>query len=283
MTKLTRASYVKIVLIIVFGALILGAIGFGGCSSWHLGSGIWGKTSMGSASVDAADVKNLSIKWGAGEVKVDVTGEGDAIELIETSTGGATKAQQMRWSVSGDTLNVDYGQWFSCSALMGRKSLEVRIPKSYARQLGTVDIDGASGDYDVSGLGCESLKLQLASGDLTGLDLQADELRIDVASGHLDVEGRFSDRVNVRTASGETRVVCEEVCPASVDVDIASGEVGVAVPRDSGFTARIDKASGDFNSTFSLSQDGNVYTSGDGGASVNARIASGEFRIDSSN
>lgn len=283
MTKLTGASYVKIALIMVFGALILGAIGFGGCSSWRLSSGIWGETSLGSASVDAADVKNLSIKWGAGEVKVGVTDGGDAIELIETSTGGATKAQQMRWSVSGDTLNVDYGQWFSCSALMGRKSLEVRIPKSYAQQLGTVDIDGASGDYDVSGLGCESLKLQLASGDLTGLDLRADELRVDVASGHLSVEGRFPDRVNVRTASGETRVVCEEVCPSSIDVDIASGEVGVAVPRDSGFTARIDKASGDFTSAFSFSQNGNVYTSGDGSASVNAHIASGEFRIDSSN
>lgn len=283
MTKLTRASYVKIALIIVLGALVLGAIGFGGCSSWHVGGGLRGTTSTGSASVDAAGVKNLSVKWAAGEVKVGVADEGDAIELVETSTGGATRAQQMRWSVDGDTLNVDYGQWFSCSAFMGRKNLEVRIPKSCARQLGTVDIDGASGDYDVSGLGCESLRLRLASGDLTGLDLRADELRVDVASGRLDVEGRFPDRVNVRTASGETRVVCEEGCPASVDVDIASGEVGVAVPRGSGFTARIDKASGDFGSAFELTQDGNVYTSGDGGASVNARIASGEFRIDSSN
>lgn len=282
MTKLTTASYVKITLIVLFGALLLGAIGFGGCSAWHLG-GVWGKTSSGSASIDAASVKNLSIKWGAGEVKVGVTDEGDTIELIETSAGGATKAQQMRWSVSGDTLNVDYGQGFSCSALMGRKSLEVRIPKSYAEQLGTVDVDGASGDYDLSGLGCETLKLQLASGDVDGRDLRANELRIDVASGQLDVEGRFADRVNVRTASGQTRVVCEEACPDSVDVDIASGLVSVAVPRDSGFTARIDKASGDFTSAFSFSQNGNVYTSGDGSSSVHARIASGEFRIDSSN
>ena len=93
----------------------------------------------------------------------------------------------------------------------------------------------------------------------------------------------FSSPISGRTASGETRVVCEEVCPSSIDVDIASGEVGVAVPRDSGFTARIDKASGDFTSAFSFSQNGNVYTSGDGSASVNAHIASGEFRIDSSN
>ena len=282
MAKLTSASYVKIALIIVFGALFLSVIGFGGCSSGHLGSGILGGSEMGSANVDAASVKNLSVKWSAGEVKVNVTDEGDSIELIETAPRGMTKAQQMRWTLNGETLSVDYGSWFSCFAL-GRKDLEVRIPKSCARQLGAVDIVAASGDYDVSGLSCETLTFQLASGDLEGRDLQANNLRIDVASGQLNVEGCFPDYVNVRTASGETRVVCEEACPASIDADIASGEVSVAVPQGSGFTARIDKASGQFTSAFLLTQNGNVYASGDGSANVNAHLASGEFRIDSSN
>lgn len=167
MTKLTRASYIKIALIIVFGALFLGAIGFGGCSSGRLGSGILGGSEMGSANVDAASVKNLSVKWSAGEVKVNVTDEGDSIELIETAPRGMTKTQQMRWTLNGDTLSVDYGSWFSCFAL-GRKDLEVRIPKSCAQQLGTVDVDGASGDYDVSDLSCETLTFQLASGNLKG-------------------------------------------------------------------------------------------------------------------
>lgn len=104
-----------------------------------------------------------------------------------------------------------------------------------------------------------------------------------MASGQLNVEGRFPDRVNVRTASGETRVVCEDTCPTSIDADIASGMASVAVPQGSGFTARIDKASGQFTSAFPLTQNGNVYASGDGSASVNAHLASGEFRIDSSN
>ena len=118
---------------------------------------------------------------------------------------------------------------------------------------------------------------------MVGQHLQADELRVDVASGQLDVEGRFADRVDVRTASGQTRIVCREACPKTIDADIASGSVSVAVPESSGFTARIEKASGRFSSSFSLSQNGNVYTSGDGSASINARLASGEFRIDASN
>ena len=256
MTKLTTASYVKITLIIALGLLILGSIGFGGCSAMRFK--MMGGTEMGSANVDAASVKNLSVKWASGAVNIDVVDEGDAIELVETAPRGMTKAQQMRWSVNGDTLSIDYGTWFSCFAL-GRKDLQVRIPKSCAQNLGAVEIDGASGDYDVNGLGCETLKLKLASGD---------------------VDGRFADRVDVRTASGQTRIVCREACPKAIDADIASGSVSVAVPESSGFTARIEKASGRFSSSFSLSQNGNVYTSGDGSASVNARLASGEFRID---
>ncbi len=133
MTKLTTASYVKITLIIALSLLILGSIGFGGCSAMRFG--MLGGTEMGSANVDAASVKNLSVKWASGAVSIDVVDEGDAIELVETAPRGMTKAQQMRWSVNGDTLSIDYGTWFSCFAL-GRKDLQVRIPKSYAQNLG---------------------------------------------------------------------------------------------------------------------------------------------------
>lgn len=279
MAKLTRASYVKIVLIILLGALVLGAIGFGGCSSWRYG--IIGGSEMGSANVEAASVKNLTVKWASGAVDVHVVDGGDSIELIETAPRGLTKTQEMRWTLNGDTLTVDSGSWFSCF-MLGRKDLEVRIPESYAQKLGSVRIDGASGDYGVSDLGCEELDLKLASGDVDAHGLTANKVRIDVASGNLDVRGRFADSVNVRTASGETWIVCEEVCPRTVDADLASGVVSVAVPQDSGFTAKVTKASGQFSSAFPLAQSGNEYVAGDGSARFDIRLASGAFRIDSS-
>ena len=93
MTKLTTASYVKITLIIALGLLILGSIGFGGCSAMRFK--MMGGTEMGSANVDAASVKNLSVKWASGAVNIDVVDEGDAIELVETAPRGMTKAQQI--------------------------------------------------------------------------------------------------------------------------------------------------------------------------------------------
>lgn len=77
MTKLTTASCIKITLIIALGLLILGSIGFGGCSVMRFG--MLGGTEMGSANVDAASVKNLSVKWVSGAVSIDVVDEGNAI------------------------------------------------------------------------------------------------------------------------------------------------------------------------------------------------------------
>ena len=248
MTKLTTASYVKITLIIALSLLILGSIGFGGCSAMRFG--MLGGTEMGSANVDAASVKNLSVKWASGAVSIDVVDEGDAIELVETAPRGMTKAQQMRWSVNGDTLSIDYGTWFSCFAL-GRKDLQVRIPKSYAQNLGAVEIDGASGDYDVNGLGCETLKLKLASGDVDGQHLQADELRVDVASGQLDVEVLRRPRGRAHRVR-QTRIVCQEACPKAIGGYCQ--RLGGRGCSPNGFTARIEKASGQFSSSFSLSQ-----------------------------
>lgn len=280
MTKLTGASYVKITLILVLGLLILGSIAFGGvrgCSNNYL---LWGnEMETGSASVKAADVRSLAIEWGSGSVKVVPVDEGDTIEVVETSPTGLNRGQQMRWSLSGGMLRIEYGSWFSCFG-MGRKDLEVRIPQSCADQMETVDINGASGSYDVQGLTCERLDLDLASGQMDVRDMAAKTLQIDVASGDMSVAGRFSERVGVKTASGQARVTCDDVCPSTINADVASGFTSIAIPENEGFTARVDKASGTFSSAFQTMQQGSGYVYGDGSATVSVRLASGEVRLD---
>lgn len=277
MAKLTGASYAKIALIIAFGALAIAALGFGGCAAGCRSLG--GETNMGSASVDASSVKNLSISWAAGEVNVFVVDGGDAIELSETGPRGLTKAQQMRWGVSGDTLSIDYGSWFSCF-MLGRKDLEVRIPRSYADDLGLVRMDAASGTYRLDGFGCAELKVDLASGQLDATDVTAKELSLDVASGQASVAGSFADRVTLRTASGQTRVACAGACPRELAADVASGSVAVVLPEGSGFAAHVDKASGSFLCAFPTTQDGGRFVCGDGAGKIDVKLASGEFKIE---
>ena len=159
MTRLTRSSYVKIALIVALALLLFAVAGAGSMRGCSQGIYLGGGTEMGNASVDAKSVRNLSVSWAAGSVDISVVddGAGDVIELVETAPTGLTKAQQMRWSVSGGTLKVDYGSWWSCFAL-GQKRLEVRIPERYAQSLGAVTVDGASGYYRVAGIGCDTLR-----------------------------------------------------------------------------------------------------------------------------
>ena len=238
---------------------------------------------MGNASVNAKSVRNLSVSWAAGSVDITVVddGAGDVIELVETAPTGLTKAQQMRWSVSGGTLKVDYGSWWSCFAL-GQKRLEVRIPERYAQSLGAVTVDGASGYYRVTGIGCDTLRLKLASGEIDADGLAAAALDVDVASGQVRAEGTFSERVSAKTASGQLDVVCQDAAPKQVSADLASGQVSVALPADTGFTAKVSKASGSFSSAFETVQQGGSYVHGDGSTAVHVNLASGDFRVEKS-
>lgn len=283
MTKLTGSSYAKIALAIGIGVLLVG-VAFGGargCSNARYVS-VEG-SNMGSASVDAASVKNLSIGWAAGSVQVQVVDDaqaGNEIVFSETSDRGLTKNQQMRWSMSGDTLNIDYGSFFSCMSL-AHKSLEVRIPQKYADSFDNIFIDGASGSYRLQDIGCKKLDVQLASGEVTGSNLAAKELTIDVASGRLDLEGSFSERVTTQNASGETRIT-SSTCPSTLASELASGKVVVTIPENEGFSARIDKASGSFSSAFPTTQQGNSQIYGNGNAQFDVDIASGSFAIERS-
>lgn len=283
MTKLTRQSYIKITLIVVVGLLLLGLLGFGGNFGCSARGASWGGTTqMGNVNVDAASVKNLDISWAAGTVDVRVVDDAEAngdIQLVETASSGITKAQQMRWGVTGDTLKVDYGGGFSCF-MVGHKNLEVLIPKSCAGQLGDVVLNGASGSFSVRGIESETLKLHLGSGEMEVQGVRANKLVVDVASGQMRVAGVFDQEVKLETASGTARISCAEVCPRTINADVASGSVAVALPESSGFSARVGKASGTFTSAFSTTQSGDTYVCGDGSASVAIKLASGEFRLE---
>ena len=225
MTRLTRSSYVKIALIVALALLLFAVAGAGAMRGCSQGIYLGGGTEMGNASVDAKSERNLSVSWAAGSVDISVVddGAGDVIELVETAPTGLTKAQQMRWSVSGGTLKVDYGSWWSCFAL-GQKRLEVRIPERYAQSLGAVTVDGASGYYRVAGIGCDTLRLKLASGEIDADGLAAAALDVDVASGQVRAEGTSEEIVPARCFTGNrptTSIFGDELSPFALGELIA--------------------------------------------------------------
>ncbi len=278
MARLTSQSYVKIALIILLILALFSVACLGSCSSWRPWSTGHTTQMLGNANVNVDGIKNIEIDWAAGSVSVAV-GEGDQIQLIETSNGLLSKAQTMRWLVAGDTLKIDYGSGWSCMSLAS-KHLEVRVPNALAKNIGVLSIDGVSGDYAVKEVSCDTLQVQLASGKLDAQSVQARQLDLDAASGTMRVGGVFADSIRASVASGRAEVTCDNVCPKAIKADMASGNVMLAIPDNPGFTARVDKMSGSFSSDFELTMQGDRhYLYKNGEASFDFDMASGSLTL----
>lgn len=276
MARLKTQSYVKIILITLLGILILSTALFGNCSGGLAVLRNAPFTQTGSAEIDASQVENIEISWAAGSVDV-TTHAGDDILLVESSTGNMSKAQMMRWDVSGKTLHVDYGTWLSCS-MVGVKRLEVFIPQKLAAGMGELAVDGASGSYAIEGITCEKLQINLASGSAKTKGVQVnDSALFDIASGKVEFSGVIAGKLVTNAVSGTIDVACNKVAPKVVEVDLVSGTTRLSIPENDGFTAEIDKVSGRFESDFETQQQGDTYVHKDGSTSIRASMVSGKF------
>lgn len=79
--------------------------------------------------------------------------------------------------------------------------------------------------------------------------MRADNLRMNVASGLIDLKGAFVEQIALDAASGNISIA-STACPASADLTLLSGNVDIALPADSSFTADVKKLSGSFDCSF---------------------------------
>ena len=263
MTKLTGSTYTKVALVVALCLVLCG--GLLGCSTgcgsaWYNAQQQFEANfeaadfeNVGSAEVDSGGIRNITVQWASGGVDVAVRNDDtDTIKLTETAPGRLSEQQQMRWRVQGDTLQIAYGwerSWlFGCSAT-AHKQLTIELPKRLAADLGAFTLQAASGTYDLGTLGCETLNIDLASGQVNGADMRADNLRMNVASGLIDLKGAFVEQIVLDAASGNISIA-STACPASADLTLLSGNVDIALPADSSFTADVKKLSGSLDCSF---------------------------------
>ncbi|WP_165062637.1 DUF4097 family beta strand repeat-containing protein [Adlercreutzia sp. ZJ154] len=292
MTKLTKATYVKISLVILLCLVLCGGI-FScsvGCShafqqfNKHFMTEFDAAQfeNLGSANINADDIKNIELQWLAGAVDV-VLDESNSNEIVlsETSSSRMPERQKMRWRVHNNTLQVAYGweqSWLVGCSATSHKNLTLTIPKTLGEHLDSFTLQAASGTYNLGSIGCDSLKIDLASGNVNSEKLRANKLQINVASGDANIRGVFSQLVDLDIASGGINLTCLQECPSNANLQIASGNVDMTLPTDSSFLATVDKMSGSFTCNFptnSTQQNDNVYKVGSGKSNFNVFIASG--------
>lgn len=277
MAGLTRESYIKIILALILAALLFAVVGFGTCGARPFFMFSSPLSEAGNAEIAAQEIDAIDIDWLGGSVDITVSNS-DKVILKERDNFGNAPGQEMRWQLNGRTLKIDYGT-SGISIFSPTKHLELSIPSKLARNLDSLKIEAASGEYHLEGLGCQRLDISLASGILVANDLKADILDVEIASGTARIDAQVSEKLDVEAASGDFSLNCREQCPSKVDVEVLSGSVALAIPDNEGFTLKLDRISGDFDTDFSLSQKGNSSTYKNGTHTINVNLVSGDFRL----
>lgn len=273
MTRLTKSSYVKIVLVCLLCVLICGALtgGFSlirnGIAAWLNpwdGENAWTpseRDQAGSFAVDADSVDSMSVNWLAGSLVIKVVPDSEANGSIE-ATESSDARFPIRWRSNNGTLEIDYGDirnFMGCSLWSrSEKDLVITIPESRAAALSFISLNAASGKYEISGLTCDVLDIDQASGTMQIKDLSANNLFCSFASGSFSYEGNIMNMLDFEQASGRASLALRDSNPAQTTISMASGDFDLALPTPD-FQIALEKLSGNFSSEYELLSNGNMY------------------------
>jgi len=257
-----------------------------------------------TASVPAADVREIKIDWVSGSIDVRV-GTGDDVTFYETSSRTLTDAQKMRYSLStSGVLQISFREdvdnifnWFSVDSNMPSKALVVEVPASLAGQLDKLDIDNVSARIEVNGVCGDKTGIDSVSGQISCVDLTCDELELSSTSGSIDCENCTADQIELNNVSGSMRVegdfrdvqvetvsgsakIESRTAPDAISGDSVSGKITVILPEGAGFTAKLDTVSGSLNCEFPGTLSDKKIVSGDGSGDYRFNSVSGGISIE---
>ena len=105
----------------------------------------------------------------------------------------------------------------------------------------------------------------------------AEDISIDNVSGELDFSG-FCRSAEVSTVSGDCTLTLTSA-PNSIDLDSVSGQLVVALPENTGFTANLDSLSGKLYSDFATTYQDDTMRYLDGACKISMDSVSGDLRI----
>lgn len=145
-------------------------------------------------------------------------------------------------------------------------------------ELSSISADSTSGSITFSStVAMTNVKANNTSGDIKGSFIHADEVKIDTTSGNAELTGAI-EHFDYDAISGDLKLSLS-VVPNKLFINTISGNSRIYLPRNDGFTARVDKVSGNFNSDFPLTVNGDTHVYGNGGAEFNFSMVSGNISL----
>ena len=224
-------------------------------------------------------VTGFDIEWASGSVTVKPH-DADTIEIHETlSRGDISDDERVQSWVDGTTLRIAYQKTKSESLFSinnVKKDLEVLVPTSASYRF--LNVNAASAAVNIEGMDTEGLAVSVASGEVVIKDTRAEKAELGSASGSITMKECTADTLEIDTASG-TQKLSFSSAPKKADIHSASGDVEILLPKDAGFSAKIDTASGKVSYDLPMTKEKNRYIAGDGSAELEIDTASGDVSL----
>ncbi len=302
----------KIIATALTSAFLLGSL----CSCVSIGNMYDNadKYSAGNTEI-SGDVENLCIDWQSGSVTVSYYDK-DTVSITETCDTELSEERQVHTWLDGKTLRIHYcksGENFTLTN--SEKKLEVKLPKN--TELKSLSYDGSSAGSHFDSIYAENFSVDTSSGAAQLDNCSADIFDIDASSGNIYfTQTGVSSKINVDTSSGSLSLTADTVAELNTDsssgkmeldiasadrittecssgdvelrlgampsetiMDASSGDITLWIPKDAGFTAEVDTASGSFDSEVAFTKKGDTYVFGSGDSKLDIDTSSGDVTI----
>lgn len=168
---------------------------------------------------------------------------------------------------------------------LGTASGNVRL--SNATQIGTCDLNTASGSVVGGNVEAEAITMRSASGNVTLTDAHAQMADLHSSSGRVTVEDIHCERLKAESVSGSVSAAFLPSTPENLVAEMRSGSGSINIVVPPNFAGRVDLSvgSGSIHTDLPLTIQGKMSkkhiqgTIGEGTGSLSARTTSGSIRI----
>ena len=223
----------------------------------------------------SADIQEIEIDWVSGNIRL-VPANVSGIEVSESSVDDSKYA--MICKQDGGTLKIEYCKNTTFADLKNlklSKDLTILVPIDWSGR--ALKVDAASSKLYVEDLNIRDVEVDTASGTSQFHNCTVDELDIDTASGDIRFTGSLN-RLECDSASASVYAELNNV-PSEIDMDTASGAVELILPKDAGFSVKLDSMSGSFDSDFPTTMKNGQYVCGNGACRIDMSSMSGKVTI----
>lgn len=150
-----------------------------------------------SGQIEAAGVRNMDLKLGAGTFVIEEKEEADGIIDISVSGIG-----DCNYYVKGETLHVEgfEGKWHTLN-INGDNRIEIRIPKNSCFE--EISIDAGAGIVEISDLEVKELELKGGAGQFLLNNMEIGELNAQIGAGQMEATGIKAMNAEFSVGMGE--------------------------------------------------------------------------------